>query len=517
LQDKGEKSHRSARRYNLIREGDRDRKGGEGRMGDTEAPGAETVQFPEEGKLRVLFAGAGPRPAGEHTSRFFNLSVDLLCIAGVDGYFKMLNDGWERTLGFSKRQMLAKPYLEFVHPDDHQATEAEIQKLYGGSDPLEFENRFRHQDGSYRWLSWTARAFQADQLIYAAARDVTSRKADEQLLAGERRLLEMISTGAPLQNILEEITVLIEELAPGLICSITLRAPDGGHVLHGAGERLPEAYRKAIDGAPLTSGVCSCRTAIASGKQVIAANIATHPDGAGYCEAALRHGLYACWSTPAFSAAGEVLGCFTMYCRAPREPRTAELKLIQRATHLAGIAIERRRHEQELLDLHWKLEARIQERTVELQRANEALQVEIAERRRAEAQIQKHQEAILRLSTPVLKVRDRLLAVPLIGEIDAQRARQLTGQLLAAIRANRALVVVIDMTGVAAVDSYVASHLAKTVQAAGLLGADVIVTGLSREITQTLVALGVELRDMTTLGDLQSGIEEAERRLGLRL
>jgi rsbT co-antagonist protein RsbR len=134
-----------------------------------------------------------------------------------------------------------------------------------------------------------------------------------------------------------------------------------------------------------------------------------------------------------------------------------------------------------------------------------------------ERTIRQQQEAIRELSTPVLQVRDRLLILPIIGVIDPQRARQLTEQLLRGIRTNRAKLVVIDITGVAAMDSNVANHLVQTVEASRLLGASIIVTGLSPEIAQTLVTIGVDLSKMNTVGDLQGGIEEAERQLGLRV
>src|SRR5437867_2032202 len=130
--------------------------------------------------------------------------------------------------------------------------------------------------------------------------------------------------------------------------------------------------------------------------------------------------------------------------------------------------------------------------------------------------IRQQQEAIRELSTPVLQVRERLLILPIIGVIDPQRARQLTEQLLRGIRTNRAKVVVIDITGVAAMDATVANHLVQTVEASRLLGATVIVTGLSPEIAQTLVNIGVDLSEMATVGDLQGGIEEAERLLADR-
>ncbi|HEV3156010.1 MAG TPA: STAS domain-containing protein, partial [Candidatus Baltobacteraceae bacterium] len=121
------------------------------------------------------------------------------------------------------------------------------------------------------------------------------------------------------------------------------------------------------------------------------------------------------------------------------------------------------------------------------------------------------QKELLELSTPVLQVRDHLLILPVIGAIDGQRAKQLTDTLLRSIRANRAKIVVIDITGVGAVDSKVANHLILTVSAARLMGTKVIVTGLSADVAQSLVTLGVDLSALNTVGDLQGGLEEAER------
>jgi rsbT co-antagonist protein RsbR len=130
--------------------------------------------------------------------------------------------------------------------------------------------------------------------------------------------------------------------------------------------------------------------------------------------------------------------------------------------------------------------------------------------------IHDQQEAIRELSTPVLQVRERLLILPIIGVLDTARARQLTEQLLGAIRDNRATVVVIDITGVATIDRTVANHLVQTVEASRLMGARTILTGLSPDIAQTLVDLGVDLGMMRTVGDLQGGLEEAERLAGYR-
>jgi rsbT co-antagonist protein RsbR len=131
--------------------------------------------------------------------------------------------------------------------------------------------------------------------------------------------------------------------------------------------------------------------------------------------------------------------------------------------------------------------------------------------------IRQQQDSLLELSTPVLQVRERLLILPIIGVLDDMRARQLTEQLLGGIRNHRAKVVVVDITGVPDVDQAVANSLVQTVDASRLMGAEVIITGLSSKIAQTLVTIGVDLNKMRTVGDLQGGIEEAERQLGFRV
>jgi rsbT co-antagonist protein RsbR len=131
--------------------------------------------------------------------------------------------------------------------------------------------------------------------------------------------------------------------------------------------------------------------------------------------------------------------------------------------------------------------------------------------------IRQQQDSIRELSTPVLQVRERLLILPIIGVLDRPRTQKRTDKRPPAIRTHRAKVVVIDITGVPDVDEEVANHLVQTVDASRLMGAAVIITGLSSEIAQTLVTIGVDLSKMNTVGDLQGGIEEAERALGFRV
>ena len=123
------------------------------------------------------------RRVKEERDRFFEVSRDLMCVAGFDGFFKVLNPAWEKALGFSRQELLAKPFLEFVHPEDRAATLSEVERAADGEDIIYFENRYRCRDGSYRWLAWSARPAMPQSLIYATARDVTGQKKAEEHIA----------------------------------------------------------------------------------------------------------------------------------------------------------------------------------------------------------------------------------------------------------------------------------------------------------------------------------------------
>ena len=159
------------------------------------------IREPNEELLRMLArvgAQVGQfmerKRAEEELDRFFTLSLDMLCVAGFDGYFKRVNPAWERVLGYTREEMLARPYMDFVHPDDRTPTTKVADSLSVGGQVLAFENRYRASDGTYRWLEWAAVPYPNEQTIYAAARDITERKEAQATIARYSRDLAAART-----------------------------------------------------------------------------------------------------------------------------------------------------------------------------------------------------------------------------------------------------------------------------------------------------------------------------------
>jgi two-component system sensor histidine kinase/response regulator len=175
------------------------------------------IRVPDEDLLSMLTTVGNQiglfvdrRRAQEELDRFFTLSLDMLCVAGFDGYFKRVNPAWERVLGYTEAELFSRPYLELIHPDDREATLAQAGKLSGGHEVAYFENRYIHKDGTVRWLLWTSTPFPQQQIMYAAARDITERKAAEETMASYARDLERSQYA--LEDQTTRLAQLVEEL-----------------------------------------------------------------------------------------------------------------------------------------------------------------------------------------------------------------------------------------------------------------------------------------------------------------
>src|SRR4029453_15008005 len=150
------------------------------------------------------------RRAQDELDRFFGLSLDLLCVVGFDGYFTRVNTVWERLLGWTPEELLARPYMDFIHPDDHDSTIKAARKVFGGNDLVYFENRYLHKDGTLRWGLWSAALYAEKRVVYAAGRDITERKAAEETLSRYAQDLEVAH--GQLEDQAMRLSRLVDEL-----------------------------------------------------------------------------------------------------------------------------------------------------------------------------------------------------------------------------------------------------------------------------------------------------------------
>lgn len=178
--------------------------------------------------------------------RFFDLSIDMLCVLHFSGYFKRLNLAWERTLGYTRQELMSKPFIEFVHPDDRERTLGQNRDVRGGGQARLFENRYVCKDGSYRWFLWNSTRDEGRQVIYGVARDITDRKHAED---ERERLL-----GA-LQAALAEVRTLRDFLP---ICSYCKSIRDDENYWHAV-----EAYISTHTNTRFSHGICpKCYTTV---------------------------------------------------------------------------------------------------------------------------------------------------------------------------------------------------------------------------------------------------------------
>jgi signal transduction histidine kinase len=239
-------------------------------------------------------------------------------------------------------------FLQRVHPEDTARVKQTIEHASQAGKDFDFEYRLLMPDGSVKCVHVVAHGGSDGSggiEFVGAVMDLTERKQNDLLLAGEKRLLEMIARGDPRALVLDALCRLFEELASGSLSSILLLDRNAHCLRHGAAPSLPSAYTEAIDGLVIGPSVGSCGTAAYRREPVIVSDVTTDPLWAGFRDLAQAHGLRACWSTPILSSEGRVLGTFATYYREPRRPTPQEHMFIEQITHLASIAIEREQAE----------------------------------------------------------------------------------------------------------------------------------------------------------------------------
>ncbi|GBD17387.1 putative diguanylate cyclase YeaP [bacterium HR26] len=255
--------------------------------------------------------------------------------------------------GFTPDEFRAIPALWFrrIHPDDKPLVAAEAARTDATGEPFKVEFRFQRKDGRWVWLENNAIMLrdQGGKPLYwhGLLTDITERKRSEMLLSGQLRILERIAQQAPLSEVLEQLCRLVEEQAPDLLASVLLLDQEG-RLHHGAAPSLPPDYVAAIEGLPAGPNQGSCGTAAYLREPVVVTDTAVDPRWAAYRDLAQVYGLRACWSVPVVASTGEVLATFALYAQEPRGPEEREWRLIELATQLAGLAIERWREQEQL-------------------------------------------------------------------------------------------------------------------------------------------------------------------------
>jgi len=268
-----------------------------------------------------------------------------------------LSDEWYRIYGFDPEKGMPtwEERVQRIHPEDRTLYQAAIDRAIREKSDYEMEFRALLPSGSVKdvhTIGHPVLSASGDLLQFVGISiDVTERKRAERLREGESRILERIARDAPLEEILDNLVRVVEAQFAGLLCSVLLLDEDGQHARHGAAPNLPESYSQAIDGLCIGPTAGSCGTAMYRKEPVVVTDILEDPLWEPYRAVAEPYGLRACWSTPILAHSGRILGSFAMYYREPRSPSPGETRALEMATHLAGIAIERKlaREERERL------------------------------------------------------------------------------------------------------------------------------------------------------------------------
>src|ERR1700751_3967184 len=315
----------------------------------------ESQRFANPGSTAMdVTEGTKIEEALKRSQEYLRLTIDTIPTFAwcnrPDGSNEFLNRRWFEYTGLSKEAV--RDWSIAIHPDDLPRVLDVWQKLAASGEPGELEARLRRFDGGYRWFLFRLEPF-FDELgnvikWYGTNTDIDDRKWAEGVLSAEKKILELITGGNSLNTILEALCGLVEEMYSDSLCAILFLDDDGERFGKGVAPHFPPGFLESIDGLKIGPRVGSCGTAAYRKETVIVSDINTDPLWAGYRDFALGYGLQAGWSTPIFSATGQVLGTFAVYYREPRSPAPQQRKMIEQFAHVASIAVEHARAQQAL-------------------------------------------------------------------------------------------------------------------------------------------------------------------------
>ncbi len=314
----------------------------------------ENRLYPSRDGLLVLFSDITTRRQGELAQLEALARLNLVLEGTQTGLWDWdlrtnkvrYSREWKSQIGYGPDEV-GDDFEEWrsrVHPDDLAGALARVQSYIAlPTSDWENEFRFRHRDGRYLWILTRAHIVRDDSGV--AVRmvgthiDITQGKSQKLLLEGQNRVLALAAGGASLTRVLDELTRVVEGVIDDSLVSILLLDNDGVHMRHGSSPSLSPAFVRAIDGLPIGPQVGSCGTAMYRRSPVVVEDIATDPLWNDYRAIAEASGLRACWSVPILDVGGHVLGSFATYFRAPRQPRPAELRVVEAATSAAAVVI----------------------------------------------------------------------------------------------------------------------------------------------------------------------------------
>jgi PAS domain S-box-containing protein len=284
---------------------------------------------------------------------------------------------WKSILGYADDEITNEfaSWRGLLHPEDIEPTTAALQAYLDSLSPAYSpEFRLRHKDGSYRWILARGVSLRDAQdkpyRMVGSHTDITEQKRAQAVLAGQRHFLELLARGENFPETLNALVRAMEEQSPGVLGMVRLLDQDAATICCGVAPSLPDELVRFIEASEAGFPPGSCDAAASEGKRVVIENIAADPRAIGVRDIALAHGLWSCWSEPIFSQGSRLEGAFTMFSRAPRGPTTAELRSIETAARLVGIALEHKQAQAAVHAAYQTLERRVAERTQELATLN---------------------------------------------------------------------------------------------------------------------------------------------------